>query len=85
MHNWRNSDDYSDDISDPDQRDRTLRALEGRGDDDLLTPPESVNATQDNDNTAEIFMRIAREDSTRRPDEDQGPAEDQSAIVSPLH
>ena len=84
------------DITDPNQRDRTLRALEGREDDDLsrITPPDSGNAMidGDGDNTADLFMRIAREDTNQRQDERERPADqrqdererpaDQSAIVS---
>ncbi|KAK3379551.1 hypothetical protein B0T24DRAFT_161713 [Lasiosphaeria ovina] len=87
MHTRRVSEEsFGDDITDPNQRDRTLRALEGRPDDDYsqITPPDSANAMHDNDNdtdnTADIFMRIAREDSSRRAPEEQGMAEDQSAI-----
>ncbi|KAK0722751.1 hypothetical protein B0T26DRAFT_739877 [Lasiosphaeria miniovina] len=87
MHTRRVSEEsFGDDITDPNQRDRTLRALEGRPDDDYsqITPPDSANAMHDNDNdtdnTADIFMRIAREDSSRRAPEEQEMAEDQSAI-----
>ncbi|KAK3375341.1 hypothetical protein B0H63DRAFT_453122 [Podospora didyma] len=89
MHTRRVSDDsYGEDITDPNQRDRTLRALEGRSDDEFsqITPPDSADAMHDNendndnDNTADIFMKIAREDSTCRPREEQPVAEDQSAI-----
>ncbi|KAK3944655.1 hypothetical protein QBC46DRAFT_157840 [Diplogelasinospora grovesii] len=82
MHTRRVSDDsYGEDITDPNVRDRALRALEGRGDDVFshITPPDSADATPDNDNTADIFMRIAREDSNRGP-EQNGTGEDQSAI-----
>jgi hypothetical protein len=55
-----------DDMGDADHLDRTLMALEGRGDDDMyahITPPDSADYTQENDDTADIFMRIAREGS----------------------
>lgn len=85
-HTRRMSEESSgDDTTDPHQRDRTLRALEGLGDDDLsrITPPDSGNAMNDGDgdNTADLFMRIAREDTTQAQDERERPA-DQSAIVS---
>lgn len=83
MHTRRMSDEsFTEDITDPNQRDRTLRALEGREDDySRVTPPDSAaDATADNENTAEIFMNIAREEPARRQEE-RGAREDQSAIV----
>lgn len=58
------------------QRDRSLRALEG-----TQTPPdpEDENAESEN-NTADIFMRIAREDSSSsipRRRNDRGAEDDQ--------
>ena len=84
MHTRRTSDEsFTEDITDPNQRDRTLRALEGREDDySQVTPPDSADATTDNENTAEIFMNIAREESAHRQTEERGVREDQSAIVS---
>lgn len=69
-------------MSNSTQRDRALRALEGRRDDDMsrMTPPDSATAASDNENTAEIFMNIAREDPAPRPAQTRN--EDQSAIVS---
>ncbi|KAK3955262.1 hypothetical protein QBC32DRAFT_380000 [Pseudoneurospora amorphoporcata] len=68
------------DMSNSTQRDRALRALEGRRDDDMsrMTPPDSATAASDNENTAEIFMNIAREDPAPRPAQTR--TEDQSAI-----
>ncbi|KAL2022312.1 hypothetical protein VTK56DRAFT_5710 [Thermocarpiscus australiensis] len=85
MHTRRESgDSFSEEITDPNQRDRTLQALEGRSDEDFshLAPPDSgdMTTTTDNDNTADIFMRIAGEDTTRRAPEEQGPAADLSAV-----
>lgn len=53
-------DDDGEDYRDLNQRDRSLRALEG-----VRTPPDAddENAESEN-NTADIFMRIAREDSS---------------------
>ena len=70
------------DMSNSTQRDRALRALEGRRDDDMsrMTPPDSATEATDNENTAEIFMNIAREDPAPRPAQTR--TEDQSAIVS---
>ncbi|KAK0623525.1 hypothetical protein B0T14DRAFT_390587, partial [Immersiella caudata] len=82
MHVRRVSDDsYGEDIGDTNQRDRTLRALEGRQDDDFsqITPPDSADAIGDSENTADLFMRIAREDPNPAPEEYEKPA-DQSAI-----
>ncbi|KAK0711110.1 hypothetical protein B0H67DRAFT_450221, partial [Lasiosphaeris hirsuta] len=85
MHVRRGSEDsYGEEITDPNQRDRTLRALEGRVDDDFshVTPPDSaVDAAQDDENTADLFMSIAREDSpAKRAPEEREVAADQSAI-----
>ncbi|KAK0609208.1 hypothetical protein B0T14DRAFT_541072 [Immersiella caudata] len=52
MHVRRVSDDsYGEDIGDTNQRDRTLRALEGRQDDDFsqITPPDSADAIGDSE------------------------------------
>ncbi|OIW33931.1 hypothetical protein CONLIGDRAFT_559319, partial [Coniochaeta ligniaria NRRL 30616] len=76
-------DESSDGSSDPNHRDRTLRALEGRTDDDYsqMTPPDSAEATPD-ENTADIFMRIAaREDPTQRSPRDNGAEDERSAIT----
>jgi len=89
MHVRRASEEsYGEDITDPNQRDRTLRALEGRSDDDFsqITPPDSAemgDGDGDGDNTADIFMRIAREDPGQVQEEQEKPVE-QSAIVSLL-
>ncbi|KAK2070177.1 hypothetical protein P8C59_004695 [Phyllachora maydis] len=37
-----------------------------------MTPPDSAEARSDQDNTAEIFLQIAREDTTRHVLEDTG-------------
>jgi hypothetical protein len=77
--------DAGDDIMDSNQRDRTLRALEGRPDDDMLqlTPPDSAERdVLDSDDTGDVFLKIAREESTRRPQDEVIPGEDQSTIVS---
>lgn len=75
-------DGSSDGSLDPNQRDQTLRALEGRTDDDYshITPPDSAQATPD-ENTADIFMRIARED-TARIHADNGAEDEHSTVVS---
>ncbi|KXX76466.1 hypothetical protein MMYC01_207905 [Madurella mycetomatis] len=86
MHNRRVSEDsLGEEITDLNQRDRALRALEGRTDDDFahVAPPESgdLTTTTDNDNTADIFMKIAGEDAApRAPPEGQGRIPEQNAI-----
>jgi hypothetical protein len=81
MHTRRVS-DSSDGSSDPHHRDRTLRALEGRSDDEYsqMTPPDSAEATPD-ENTADIFMRIAREDPAPRGRDGNGAAEEPSGLA----
>jgi hypothetical protein len=87
MHNRRTSEDsYSGEPGDTNQRDRALRALEGRRDDDFTQPPSEsgeMTATTDNDNTADIFMKIAREDPAPRTEKPAAVAEP-SHIVSSL-
>ncbi|KAJ9136666.1 LPxTG-motif cell wall anchor domain-containing protein [Pleurostoma richardsiae] len=77
-----------DDMDDSDQRDRTLRALEGRSENDYrqITPPDSAEAAPDGESTADIFMRIAREDSTRRgADESGGEGSAITRVARSLH
>ncbi|GJC95234.1 LPXTG-motif cell wall anchor domain-containing protein [Colletotrichum higginsianum] len=71
--------DFGDDLADSNQRDRTLRALEGRRDDDYsqMTQPLSTDA---DDTTGDVFMKIARQEPTRRGSGDVAPAEQPSAI-----
>ncbi|KAK1703829.1 hypothetical protein BDP67DRAFT_419511 [Colletotrichum lupini] len=73
--------DFGDEYADSNQRDRTLRALEGRRDDDYsqMTPPLSADA---DDTTGDVFMKIARQEPTRRGSKEVAPAEQPSAIVS---
>ncbi|TDZ39745.1 hypothetical protein CTRI78_v010452 [Colletotrichum trifolii] len=77
--------DFGDDYADSNQRDRTLRALEGRADDDYrrVTPPHSADhtGTDGDDTTGDVFMKIARQEPTRRGSGDVAPAEDSSAIA----
>jgi len=87
MHTRRtSSDSYRDEPAGASQRDRTLRALEGQRDDDFshLAPSESgeMTTTTDNDNTADIFMKIAREDPAPRTLEKQPATAEPSVIVS---
>lgn len=57
----------SDDYGDSNHRDRTLRALEGRRFDDAsqITPPDSAGDRPDGDD-GDLFLKIAREDPSRR-------------------
>ncbi|KAK4179802.1 hypothetical protein QBC36DRAFT_61416 [Triangularia setosa] len=75
---------YGQESPNSNQRDKALRALEGRTDDKFsrLTPQEAgdMTTTTDNDNTADLFLRIASETSTRRVPEFKGKVEDPSAV-----
>lgn len=84
MHARRTSYDSGEESYDSNHLDRTLMALEGRSDDDYsrITPPDSAEPIPDNENTADIFMRIAREDPARsRVADPIGSPEDRSAII----
>jgi hypothetical protein len=77
--------DFGDDFADSNQRDRTLRALEGRADDDMLqlTPPDSAEHDMtDGDDTGDVFLKIARQESIRSTIENKV-AEEQGVVVSP--
>ncbi|KAK4123693.1 hypothetical protein N657DRAFT_573048 [Parathielavia appendiculata] len=69
---------------DANQRNRALRALEGQREEDFshLAPSESgeMTTTTDNDNTADIFMRIAKEDAASRAPQTQAAAPEPSVI-----
>lgn len=76
--------DDGDDYHDPQARDRSLRALEGRQSNEWRR--EDDEAAESENNTADIFMRIAREDSSsslprRRPD-GRGDEDRSSVVVS---
>ncbi|OTB08638.1 hypothetical protein M426DRAFT_158967 [Hypoxylon sp. CI-4A] len=64
MRGYEGGDDYGD----SNQRDRTLRALEGRRFDDAsqITPPDSAGDRPDGDDSGDLFLKIAREDTSRR-------------------
>lgn len=65
------------------QRDRTLRALEGRaGDDELDAAAASAsNNNSGTDSTGDLFLRIAREDSRHASSEDDRRPEEDSSVV----
>lgn len=74
--------DDGEDYRDLNQRDRSLRALEG-----ARTPPDAdEEVTESENNTADIFMRIAREDSSssvpRRSTEGGAQGEQDGTVVS---
>lgn len=71
--------------SDTHDRDRTLWALEGRLPDGAfaqMTPPDSADATPNDNTTSDIFMRIAREDSSRSQADGDRQPQDPNALVS---
>ncbi|KAI0397769.1 hypothetical protein F5Y17DRAFT_413444 [Xylariaceae sp. FL0594] len=77
--NYDGGDNYSDTI----HRDRTLRALEGRREDGARhwTPPGSAGERGDGDDSGDLFLQIAREDSPSRTAENKTAyAESPSAI-----
>lgn len=78
----RHYDNSSDDSPGFDSREHTLRALEGRTDYGQITPPHSMEPdSADQEDTTDMFLNIAKEDSVRPSIEDG--REDQSALVSP--
>ncbi|KAI0857243.1 hypothetical protein F4860DRAFT_490415, partial [Xylaria cubensis] len=60
--------DGGDDYADGNHRDRTLRALEGKRGDEVMqwTPPDSATERPDGDDSGDLFLKIAREDSSQR-------------------
>jgi hypothetical protein len=77
--------DGGDDYGDSNHRDRTLRALEGRRGDEVMqwTPPDSAGERPDGDDSGDLFLKIAREDSSQRTvDNARTYADNPSAIVS---
>ncbi|KAK4242637.1 hypothetical protein C8A03DRAFT_11231 [Achaetomium macrosporum] len=87
----KSEDSINKENADSKQRDRALQALEGRKDEEPLhaDPSESgeMTATTDNDNTADIFMKIAREEPAPRASEKQTTTTDSviSRIVRTSH
>lgn len=80
--------DDGDEYHDPHARDRSLRALEGRINNDWQRDADADddNVTESENNTADIFMNIAREDSfpsgSRRRTDGRGEDDQNSVIVS---
>ncbi|KAI0131681.1 hypothetical protein F4776DRAFT_154758 [Hypoxylon sp. NC0597] len=80
MRGYEGSDDYGD----SNHRDRTLRALEGRRFDDAsqITPPDSAGDRPDGDDSGDLFLKIAREDSSRRGIDSNGNYGDNQSAIS---
>ncbi|KAL2130404.1 hypothetical protein VTI74DRAFT_6513 [Chaetomium olivicolor] len=77
-------DSFGEETTGSKQHDRTRQALEGRADEDFshLAPPDTeMTATTDNDNTADIFMKIAREEPAPRASEKQAEPAEPSAVT----
>lgn len=75
--------DGGDDYGDATHHDRTLRALEGRRGDEVMqwTPPDSAGERPDGDDSGDLFLKIAREDSFQRTaDSGRMHAENSNAI-----
>ncbi|KAK7402985.1 hypothetical protein QQX98_011261 [Neonectria punicea] len=75
--------DYEDDPLDS-NHDRTLRALEGRPDQEFLTSATSASGRRDaldGDDTGDVFLKIAQEESRRRLPDQQLSDEPQSVVI----
>ncbi|WZH44793.1 hypothetical protein QYS62_005821 [Fusarium acuminatum] len=75
--------DSGDEVDDT-NHDRTLRALEGRSDDNALhsAPPSAGRrGAFDNEDTGDVFLKIAREESSQRQTDEQT-SEDNRSVVS---
>jgi hypothetical protein len=64
--------------------DRTLRALEGRSDDDAFrsAPVSSRRGAFDNEDTGDVFLKIAREETSQRQTDEQPSDDNRSVVVS---
>ncbi|KAI0481601.1 hypothetical protein F4859DRAFT_426468 [Xylaria cf. heliscus] len=76
--------DSGDDYGDGNHRDRTLRALEGRRADEAMqwTPPDSATERPDGDDTGDLFLKIAREDSFQRTGDGSRTYADNPNVIS---
>ncbi|KAM0346885.1 hypothetical protein ACHAPU_005225 [Fusarium lateritium] len=75
--------DSGDEVED-NNHDRTLRALEGRSDDNAFhsaPPSASRRGAFDNEDTGDVFLKIAREESSQRQPDEQ-PSDDNRSVVS---
>ncbi|KPA46892.1 hypothetical protein FLAG1_00076 [Fusarium langsethiae] len=73
----------SGDEDDDTNHDRTLRALEGRSEDEALrsAPVSSRRGAFDNEDTGDVFLKIAREETSQRQTDEQ-PSDDNRSVVS---
>ncbi|KAI1212499.1 uncharacterized protein F4807DRAFT_373747 [Annulohypoxylon truncatum] len=80
MRGYEGGEDYGD----SNHRDRTLRALEGRRFDDAsqITPPDSAGDRPDGDDSGDLFLKIAREDTLRRNADNNGNYGDSQSAIS---
>lgn len=75
----------SGDEDDDTNHDRTLRALEGRSDDDALRSApvsSSRRGAFDNEDTGDVFLKIAREETSQRQKDEQTSDDNRSVVVS---
>ncbi|EEU46522.1 uncharacterized protein NECHADRAFT_92815 [Fusarium vanettenii 77-13-4] len=75
--------DFGDDGPDS-NHDQTLRALEGRADHEVLRSAPAFSSRHDafdNDDTGDVFLKIAREEASRRQPDEQ-PADETRSVVS---
>lgn len=75
--------DSGDEVEDT-NHDRTLRALEGRGNDDALRSAPLASSRRgafDNEDTGDVFLKIAREETSQRQTDEQS-QEDTRSVVS---
>lgn len=77
--------DSGDEVEDT-NHDRTLRALEGRGNDALRSAPltSSRRGAFDNEDTGDVFLKIAREEASQRQTDEQPQEDTRSVVVSSL-
>lgn len=75
--------DSGDEVEDT-NHDRTLRALEGRGNDALRSAPltSSRRGAFDNEDTGDVFLKIAREEASQRQTDEQPQEDTRSVVVS---
>lgn len=76
--------DFGDDGPDS-NHDQTLRALEGRADHEVLHSAPAFSSRHDafdNDDTGDVFLKIAREEASRRQPDEQPADETRSVVVS---
>lgn len=78
--------DSGDEVEDT-NHDRTLRALEGRGNDDALRSAPLASSRRgafDNEDTGDVFLKIAREETSQRQTDEHSQEDNRSVVVSSL-